>query len=297
MRARIRHQKLVPLLLRDFDSAAVTRLARLAGHAREDEAFWRSLEDARFQALATRASPTAISFEIDDLLSPMEGSALLSLEEPQTPHPAMSFLESPPCSQDLRLNFAVHAEQLTSRHVESVIRIGDEIQQSGARINTAGNFWWSEFLNRLVFKNGIAVADAMQQGESPEPNRSFAYTVSKPERVDSASIVVTEIHRRFNLKIVDWPPSPRDTVSGRIALDFERVQWPLVLRNWLPGDSYRPQGSRSARKVKRLLLESRIPRSSRASWPILTSQGKVIWASGYPVADELAAHEGTEKVA
>src|SRR5689334_8543952 len=54
-RARIRH-RLIPLLLRDFDAAVVTRLARLAKHAREDEAFWRSLEDERFRALATRES-------------------------------------------------------------------------------------------------------------------------------------------------------------------------------------------------------------------------------------------------
>src|ERR1700676_1957665 len=60
MRARIRHQ-LIPLLLRDFDATAVTRLSRLARHAREDETFWRSLEDERFRALATRESSSAIS--------------------------------------------------------------------------------------------------------------------------------------------------------------------------------------------------------------------------------------------
>jgi tRNA(Ile)-lysidine synthase len=289
MRARIRHQ-LVPLLLRDFDSAAVTRLARLAGHAREDEAFWRSLEDARFQALATRESPTAISLEIEDLLFPMKGSAFPSLQEPQTAYPAMAL--SRRLVRKIYAELRGGREQLTSRHVESVIELATK-SQSGARINLPG-ISVERIFDRLVFKNLSAAKETSQSGESPVQNRRFEYTVSMPERLDSASIVVTEIHRRFNLKIVDWPPSPRDTVSGRIALDFERVQWPLVLRNWLPGDSYRPQGTRSARKVKRLLLESRIPRSSRASWPILTSQGKVIWASGYPVAEDLAAHEGTK---
>ena len=183
-------------------------------------------------------------------------------------------------------------EQLTSRHVDSVVDLATK-SQSGARISLPG-ISVERIFDRLVFKNLTATTEGLRQGELPEGTLGFAYVVSKPETLDSASIVVTEIHRRFNLKIVDWPPSPRDTVSGRIALDFERVQWPLVLRNWLPGDSYRPQGSRSARKVKRLLLESRIPRSSRASWPILTSQGKVIWASGYPVAEEIATHEGTK---
>ena len=112
--------------------------------------------------------------------------------------------------------------------------------------------------------------------------------------MESASIVVTEIHRRFNLKMVDWPPAPRDTVVGWGALDFDRVQWPLILRNWRPGDSYRPHGSRRVRKLKRLLLESRVPRSARGSWPVLTCEGKVIWACGYPVAEEFAPHPGTQ---
>ena len=54
MRARIRHQ-LLPLLQRDFDPSSVTRLARLAGFAREEEAFWRALEDERF-AHSSRAN-------------------------------------------------------------------------------------------------------------------------------------------------------------------------------------------------------------------------------------------------
>src|ERR1700686_3515014 len=69
-RARIRHQ-LIPILLRDFDPAAVTRLSRLATHAREDETFWRSLEDERFHALVSCDSPAAISLRIEDLLSPL----------------------------------------------------------------------------------------------------------------------------------------------------------------------------------------------------------------------------------
>ena len=94
--------------------------------------------------------------------------------------------------------------------------------------------------------------------------------------------------------MVDWPSARSDTVVGWGALDFDRIQWPLILRNWRPGDSYRPQGSQRVRKLKRLLLESRVPQSARGSWPVLTSEGKVIWASGYPVAEELAPHLGTQ---
>ena len=289
MRARIRHQ-LIPLLLRDFDSAAVTRLARLAMHAREDEAFWRSLEDARFEVLTTRESDAAISISISELLFPMGKMSPASRQGSQTQHATMALTRR--LVRKIYAELRGSREQLTSRHVDSVTDLAIR-SRSGASIDLPGVFV-ERIFDRLVFKSADAAVESKHQRKPSELNREFAYTVARLEPLECASIVVTEIHRRFNLKIVDWPPSPRDTVSGRIALDFERVQWPLVLRNWLPGDSYRPQGSSSARKVKRLLLESRIPRSLRVGWPILTSQGKVIWASGYPVAEELAASAGTK---
>jgi tRNA(Ile)-lysidine synthase len=280
MRARIRHQ-LIPLLLRDFDPAAVTRLSRLAMHAREDETFWRSLEHERFNALVTRESSAAISLSIADFLSPLP-----------LPIPAASTMAL--TRRLVRRTFAElrgSREQLTSRHVDCVIDLATK-SQSGARIDLPG-VCVERIFDRLCFTNVFAVPDTAQDGEAARRNCDFAYTVSRPGRLESASIVVTEIHRRFNLKMVDWPPAQSDTVVGWGALDFDRVQWPLILRNWHPGDSYRPHGSRRVRKLKRLLLESRVPQSARGSWPVLTSKGKVIWASRCPVAEELAPHPGT----
>ena len=292
MRARIRHQ-LVPLLLRDFDGAAVTRLARLARHAREDETFWRSLEDERFQALVSRDSSAAISLRVDDLLSPLP--SLIS--DGNGEGRVRGSLSATTMALTRRLVRRIFAElrgsreQLTSRHVDSVMDLATK-SQSGAKIDLPG-ICVERIFDRLCFTNVLAAPVAAQNADAARKNCDFAYHVSRPGFQESASIVVTEIGRRFNLKIVDWPPAQSDTVVGRGALDFDRVQWPLVLRNCRPGDSYRPQGSRRVRKLKRLLLESRVPRHARGSWPVLTSQGKVIWASGYPVAEELAPCQGT----
>ena len=290
-RARIRHN-LIPILLRDFDPAVVTRLSRLALHAREDETFWRSLEEERFQALATRESSVAISLDVTNLLSPWP--SLHSVDRGVVGDPA-----PPPSTRALtrRLVRRIFAElrgsreQLTSRHVDSVIDLAVK-SQSGARIHLPG-ICVERIFDRLRFTSVLAAQDNQGDAKTRGRNCDFTYTVSGPALLESSSIVVTEIHRRFNLKVVDWPPAQSDTVVGWGALDFDRVRWPLVLRNWRPGDSYRPRGSRRVRKLKRLLLQSRIPQSARGSWPVLTSEGKVIWASGYPAAEEVAPQSGT----
>jgi tRNA(Ile)-lysidine synthase len=293
MRARIRHQ-LIPLLLRNFEAAAVARLSRLAKHAREDETFWRSLEDERFNALASRESSAAISLRVEALLSPLP--PLIPDEHRARCNPT-SF-SAPTMALTRRLVRRIFAElrgsraQLTSRHVNSVIDLATK-SQSGAKIDLPG-VCVERIFDRLCFTSAVAALNSPQESETARRNCDFAYSVSRPERLESSSIVVTEIQRRFNLKIVDWPPAQSDTVVGRGALDFDRVRWPLILRNWRPGDSYRPYGSQRVRKLKRLLLESRIPQSARGSWPVLTSEGKVIWASGYPVAEELAPQQGTQ---
>ena len=85
----------------------------------------------------------------------------------------------------------------------------------------------------------------------------------------------------------------RETIKKWSILDIERLRWPLILRNWRPGDSYRPYRRRRVRKLKRLLLESRIPLCDRTGWPVLTSAGALVWALGCPVADEFAPRSGT----
>ena len=293
MRARIRHQ-LIPVLLRDFDAAAVVRLSRLAKHAREDETFWRSLEDERFHTLTSRESSAAISLRVEDLLSPLP--ALIPEHCHEGAGPAS--ISAPTMALSRRLVRRIFAElrgsreKLTSRHVDSVIDLATK-SQSGAKIDLP-EVRVERVFNQLSFTIIVPTRKTAQGVQTTGQNCEFAYSVSRLEPLGSASIVVTEIRRRFNLKMVDWPSAQSDTVVGRGALDFDRVRWPLVLRNWRPGDSYRPHGSRRVRKLKRLLLDSRVPRSARGGWPVLTSEGKVIWASGYPVAEELAACQGTQ---
>ena len=295
-RARIRHQ-LIPLLLRDYDAAAVTRLSRLAGHAREDEQFWRALEDQRFHALINRESAVTISVGIADLLSPLQRSGFDPNSEGDTNIDA--FAKAPPTiALTKRLLRRIYAEirgsrqQLTSRHVESVLDLALK-SQSGSRIDLPG-VSVERIFDRLCFTEISLDKGTSRPDKNAALNIDFEYVVPRPVRTESTSVVVTEIHRRFNLKMVDWPPAQSDTVVGWGALDFDRVQWPLLLRNWRPGDSYRPHGSRRARKLKRLLLKSRVPRSARGGWPVLISDGKVVWVSGYPVAEELTPRPGTQ---
>ena len=182
-------------------------------------------------------------------------------------------------------------QQLTARHVEDVLHLATK-SQSGSRIELPGVLVERRF-DRLVFSRASPDARFAKIGGEHLHGLQFEYSIALPGSSESAHIVVPEICRQFTLKVIDWPSGSRETSRERGTLDLERLRWPLILRNWRPGDSYRPHRRRGVRKLKRMLLESRVPRGDRASWPVLTSAGALVWALGFPIADKFAAGSGT----
>jgi tRNA(Ile)-lysidine synthase len=292
-RARIRH-KLLPFLQQEFDPAAVTHLARLAGLAREEENFWYALEDERFAALASLDPSGAVSLRISDLLSPLPMFAVGSGDVALRGRSAATAVLALTRRLVRRIYVALRGsrQQLTARHVEDVLHLATK-SQSGSRIELPGVLVERRF-DRLLFLPVSPGAQAEKIGREQWRDPRFEYAIALLGASESARIVVPEIRRRFTLKVVDWPSVSRETTTiGWDTLDFDRLRWPLILRNWRPGDAYRPHRRRRVRKLKRMLLESRVPQCDRTSWPVLTSAGALVWALGCPVADEFAAGSGT----
>ena len=285
LRARIR-SGLLPMLEQEFQPAVVAQLCRLSSLARREEEFWNHVVSSVFHSVTALGAQHAISISIEDLLDPLR---LHAAREGDSKAPdALSCRLVRRIYEELRGN----RQQLTAQHVEQVLRLATS-SKSGAETHLPGARVAREF-NRLRFSLESPSIPPRQRGKAAPVGRSFAYPVLLAER-SPAVVVVPEIERRVRLKVIDWPRSARETTGEQIALDLDRLQTPLVLRSWLPGDSIRLPGRRRVRKLKRLLLESRISLRDRAGWPVLTSGGVLAWVRGFPVATEFAAATGTRQ--
>ena len=78
-------------------------------------------------------------------------------------------------------------------------------------------------------------------------------------------------------------------------MDRGRLCVPLVLRNWVPGDSMQPLGHRKRHKLARLLNEIGVSRWEKKSWPVLTTGGQIAWVRGLGAAHEFAAGKETRE--
>jgi len=290
LRARVR-ARLLPLLEREFSPGVVGRLSELARLTGEEKLFWSVLIDERFRALFRR-NEHGWSIRTSDLIEPMQFTAGTAKEEyrEHSEPPAVK-----PVTEHLirRVYEELRGTRqgLGARHVEQVIKLAAS-SGSGRRAELPGRVIVENNFGELSFALRERMDSAELPGSGSSALRAYAYTVELPGR-GCATVSVPELQRRFRLKVIDWTFAERETMEGCSALDVDRLRRPLILRNWRPGDAYRPRGRRQIHKLKQMFATGRIPVRDRAGWPILESGGRVAWALSMPPAREFCVAEGT----
>jgi len=290
-RAKIREQ-LLPLLERDFSPFVVSRLARLARLSREEERFWTALVEDRFRLLVRTADGT-FAIRIRDLLAPLDFSAGALGEESArgSERPAALRALTERLIRQLYRDLRGDRRGLTAERVEQVIHLASE-STSGRSVELPGGIRVERSFDELIFSRTLQEKRTTRARETGAQSDAYQYFVELPAN-GAATVSVPELQSRFCLKVIDWSARERDTKRGIAALDADLLRAPLILRNWRPGDAYRPRGRRQAQKLKRMFLAGRIPSRERAYWPVLESAGRVFWARGMPPADDCCAREGT----
>ena len=285
MRARIR-RKLLPLLQKQFQPAIVEHLSTLAELAREDDADLQGQAELRVLALA-KETKGGLRIPARDIAGPRSTPRNLLKENSEDYGIAIS-------STGVRRRMVRHmiasikprAGQLGANHVETVLELARG-GQSGSSLSLPGGVEVRREGDELFF---LAV-DRTEKTSSHAAPREYEYKIDLAR--GEAEVSVTELGCVFRLKVIDWPLKRAETSRDGAVLDRDRLLFPIVLRNWRPGDRLRPQGHRSAHKLKRLLNKKRVSRWEHDGWPVLTSGGVLAWARGFPVAAEFAADERT----
>jgi tRNA(Ile)-lysidine synthase len=275
LRARLRLEILPAMEC--IQPATVEHLAGLAERARRDEKLWEELVERRFEELVTREAG-AFTVVAANLCRPLAFNAGEEAQEALAARLVRRLLRE--VKGDLR--------RITAQHVEQVLRLATE-GRSGSRVELPDGVAVERALEGLVFRRRPAAAGGRHRQESAA---DFEYAVELP-REGAAAVAIPEIGRRVRLKVIDWPPAPGETSQLAEVLDRDLLRPPLVLRNWRPGDAYRPCGRRRVHKVKRLFLARRVAAGQRRRRPVLTSAGRLVWAAGLPVAADYAAGETT----
>ncbi len=126
-------------------------------------------------------------------------------------------------------------------------------------------------------------------GPAPTPPR-YAVVLAR-----EGTTAVPEAGVAFDAEVV---PSAglRTPESGFEAFFDAGKAEPLVARSFKPGDRIAPAGLRGHRKVKDVFIDAKLPRRSRAVFPIVEAGGEVAWLPGLVRGHAALVTEATASV-
>ncbi|PKP36170.1 MAG: hypothetical protein CVT98_08800 [Bacteroidetes bacterium HGW-Bacteroidetes-15] len=80
------------------------------------------------------------------------------------------------------------------------------------------------------------------------------------------------------------------------ALDYNKISFPLTLRQWREGDWFIPFGMEGRKKISDFLIDQKVPLHRKDSVLVLESNGHIIWVVGHRIDNRYRISEESEKV-
>ena len=123
---------------------------------------------------------------------------------------------------------------------------------------------------------------------------SFCYTFDcLPERIS-----IQELQKTIAFKIeeIQYPKDNLLTPEKNIDyLDYDRLKFPLTVRNYQPGDRFYPLGLGGSKKLKDFFIDNKISPRERYNIPLVLSQDEIAWVGGLRIDDRFRIRPGTRK--
>lgn len=80
------------------------------------------------------------------------------------------------------------------------------------------------------------------------------------------------------------------------SMDLEKINFPVFIRSFSPGDKFYPKGILGSKKIKDYFIDKKIPKSLRCSIPLIVdSRGLILSISGLQISQKVIIRKSTKK--
>jgi tRNA(Ile)-lysidine synthase len=262
-RNRIRHL-LMPLLEQEFNPAVAERLHELSAIAREEEQFWQAKCSELAESMVGRA-PHSTGFCLDLKL----------------------FNAQPLAVRRQLLQYWARTAQpraaLEFRHIEQIVDLASAASGEGKQLELPAGWRAVRQEVRLLLTPPDLVGRQRTAGD-------YRYRLAVP-----GSVVLPEACLRLETISI-----PLNDCSGSYnpdqLLDPSLLARELIVRNWCPGDRFWPAHRKAPKKVKELLQEKHVGGPQKKLWPVVVSEGEIVWLPGFACRAQFQARPGNPAV-
>jgi len=247
-RNRIRHE-LMPLL-ETWNPRLREHLSQMAFLARDEEAWW--------QSELARLAPQLLLHG-----RPVRGGGRASSDGQAID--LQKFAALPPALQRRLLRYA--ANQISAApdfSATDAMRNLALTGRAGQKLELAQGL----HAERTARELRLAILPLTKERTTSE-DAPPEYSVTIPGEVSASA---------FGLKLQISLHDPAQQAAG--SSDIFPASRTAILRNWRPGDRVHLRHSSGPRKVKEVLERLKVTGSSRALWPVLELDGRILWMRG-----------------
>jgi tRNA(Ile)-lysidine synthase len=100
----------------------------------------------------------------------------------------------------------------------------------------------------------------------------------------------------FEIEKVDYNEAALSHNASVAQFDFEKLKFPLKIRQWLPGDSFVPLGMHGRKKISDFLTDIHAEALSKANQLVLLSGDDIVWLVGKRIDDRYKISPETKQV-
>jgi tRNA(Ile)-lysidine synthase len=144
-----------------------------------------------------------------------------------------------------------------------------------------------------VIKDAGALTIEKEDPESQADLSDYRYAIAGEGTTAiqeaNAAIKLVEIRR-------DELPDFKACGNQRAFFDRDCLRFPLVVRNFRPGDRFSPLGVDGTQKLKKYFSNHKISARQRKKCPLLLSEDKIIWVAGHRIDNSVKLGPKTRRV-
>jgi tRNA(Ile)-lysidine synthase len=259
LRNKIRLE-LIPLLL-DYQPRLIHHLAKLASLCREENQFIEDEARKGFERVTLDSSKNAVDLSIANLQN--------------LPFPLQYRIIRQAIKQ-IRGNL----RRIDIGHIKAIMDLADNVKPQ-VKTNLPEKLTVTKIYERLRFSLGTVME-----------TDDYSYYIQHLGRFHLHEINQTILLEQQPRKAFPGhSPSPHEAF-----VDLDRIEWPLLVRNFRPGDKFMPLGLSGFKKVKDVFIDNKIPSDQRKKVPILKSRDDIVWVCGIQIDQRYRVAEETKTI-